>query len=98
FAMLGSWVLIPMFVQMPSGLSLADARLVDYGFGASATRAGLYLVPGAVVGFASGAAAGVLGRRWGTKVPLALGMFLGALGASMLAMWHAEPWQVVIGL
>ncbi len=98
FAMFGSFVLIPNFVETPRGLPDSLARLVDYGFGASSTRAGLYLLPGALMGFFSGPMAGVLGRRYGSKWPLALGMLLGALGVASLALWHEEPWHIVAGM
>ncbi|MFN2468047.1 MAG: MFS transporter [Gaiellaceae bacterium] len=98
FAIFGSWVLIPSFVEAPRGLPDGVARLVDYGFGASATQAGLYLVPGALAGFVTGPAAGLMSRRSGPKSPLALGMALGALGAGMLAIWHDRPWHVVVGM
>jgi EmrB/QacA subfamily drug resistance transporter len=91
FAMFGSFVLVPNFVQIPE-------RLAGYGFGASATTTGLYLVPAAVAGFLMGPLAGVLGRWWGSKWPLSLGMALAAIGLAMLAEWHDEPWQVVAAM
>ena len=45
FALFGCFVLIPNFVETPHGLPDRLHRLVDYGFGASATKAGLYLLP-----------------------------------------------------
>jgi MFS family permease len=42
----------------------------------------------------AGPAAGVLGRRWGSKWPLVGGMLLTALAALLLAATHDEPWQV----
>jgi len=91
FAMFGSFVLVPNFVQIPE-------RLAGYGFGASATTTGLYLVPAAVAGFAMGPLAGVLGRWWGPKWPLSMGMALAAVALAMLAEWHDEPWQVVAAM
>ena len=91
FAMFGSFVLVPNFVQIPE-------RLAGYGFGASATTTGLYLVPAAVAGFAMGPLAGVMGRRWGSKWPLSLGMALAAVALTMLALWHDEPWQIVAAM
>jgi len=91
FAMFGSFVLVPNFVQIPE-------RLAGYGFGASATTTGLYLVPAAVAGFLMGPLAGVLGRRWGSKWPLSIGMALAAVALAMLAEWHDEPWQVVAAM
>jgi EmrB/QacA subfamily drug resistance transporter len=91
FAMFGSFVLVPNFVQIPE-------RLAGYGFGASATTTGLYLMPAAVAGFLMGPLAGVLGRRWGSKWPLSIGMALAAVALAMLAEWHDEAWQVVIAM
>jgi EmrB/QacA subfamily drug resistance transporter len=90
FALFGSFVLVPYFVQTPSS--------VGYGFGANATTTGLYLIPSAVVGFLTGPLAGVLGNRLGSKWPLASGMALGGVGAGMLALFHAAPWHVVLGM
>lgn len=98
FAMFGTFVLIPIFVETPQGLPGALARVVEYGFGASTTTAGLYLLPGAVAGFVSGPLAGVLGRRYGSKWPMALGMALAAIALAMFALWHEHPWQIVLGM
>jgi EmrB/QacA subfamily drug resistance transporter len=98
FAMFGSFVLVPNLVEAPGGLPDDVARLVDYGFGASTTQAGLYLVPGALAGFFTGPAAGPLARRFGSRVPLALGMGLGAVGIAILARFHDEPWQIALGM
>ena len=91
FAMFGSFVLVPNFVQIRDSVA-------RYGFGKSATTTGLYLVPSAVPGFLMGPLAGVMGRRWGSKWPLSLGMALAAVALAMLAEWHDEPWQVVAAM
>ena len=98
FAMFGSFVLIPNFVETPRGLSSSIAHLVDYGFGATSTQAGLYLLPGALAGFASGPLAGILGRRYHSKWPLALGMILASIGITLLAVLHSRPWHIVAGM
>ena len=46
FAMFGSFVLVPRFVEAPGGLPAAIAERLGYGFGATATTTGLYLLPG----------------------------------------------------
>src|SRR5690242_17957415 len=46
FAMFGTFVLVPNFVQTPQGLPAGVQRLVDYGFHAGATKAGPFLLPG----------------------------------------------------
>jgi MFS family permease len=98
FAMFGSFVLVPNLIELPRGLAASVSSLVDYGFGASPTRTGLYLLPGALLGFFSGPLAGVLGRRYGSRVPLSLGMALAAVGITILALAHDEPWQVMVGM
>ncbi|HSC92018.1 MAG TPA: MFS transporter [Gaiellaceae bacterium] len=97
-AMFGTFVVVPQFVQLPGGLPDGVARLVDFGFNASATTTGLYLLPGALAGFFTGPLAGLLGRRLGAHVPMAIGVGLGGLGLAMLALWHDEPWQLVLGM
>ena len=97
FAMFGSFVLIPNFVQAPGRLPEELARLVDYGFGASASATGLYLLPGAAMGFVAGPLAGLLGRRFGWKTPLVLGMTIVGAGIAIFAQWHDRPWQIVAG-
>lgn len=94
FAMFGTFVLIPNFVEMPHGLPPAAARLVHYGFGASATRAGLYLLPGSVMLLFAGPLAGRLGSRIGFKWPLAAGLAVVAVAAGVLAGYHDHPWQI----
>jgi len=97
-AMFGTFVIIPQLVQLPNGLPEELARLVDYGFGATATMTGLLLLPGAIAGFFTGPLSGVLGRRFGSHVPMAIGVGLGAVGFGLLAVWHDEPWQVALGM
>jgi EmrB/QacA subfamily drug resistance transporter len=98
FALFGSFVLVPSLLQLPRGLPADLAELADYGFNASATKTGLYLLPAALTGFVTGPLSGVLGSRWGPKWPLAIGMGLGATGLAILAMWHEKPWQIVLGM
>ncbi len=97
FAMLGSFVLIPNFVQAPGDLPASVARLVDYGFGASASKTGLYLLPGALVGLVGGPLAGRLGKAFGWRLPLVIGMALAGVGIASFALWHDHPWQIVLG-
>jgi EmrB/QacA subfamily drug resistance transporter len=98
FAMFGTFVLIPLFVETPSHLPPAIARLVDYGFGASATKAGLYLLPSSIALLFAGPLAGLIGRRIGSKWPLAAGMLLAGVSAAMLAVWNDHPWQILLAM
>jgi EmrB/QacA subfamily drug resistance transporter len=87
FALFSCFVLIPTFVQAP------ESR--GYGFGASATESGLYLLPASVAILFSGPLAGLLGRRYGPKWPLAVGMLGVGIAAALLSQVHDERWQVV---
>jgi EmrB/QacA subfamily drug resistance transporter len=98
FAMFGSFVLVPRFVEAPGGLPPDVADQVDYGFGATATTTGLYLLPGSLLMLFAGPVAGILGRRVGSKWPLAIGMGLVSLSAATLALLHVEPWQIVAAM
>src|SRR5581483_5149466 len=63
--MYASFVLIPTLVQEP--------RSTGYGFGASITAAGIFLVPSTVMMLLVGQLAGPLERRFGSKPPLLAG-------------------------
>ena len=88
FALFSSFVLVPAFVTAP--------RATGYGFGASATEAGLYLLPSSIAILFAGPAAGLLGRRFGSKWPLVVGMLIVSAAALVLARAHEEPWQIVL--
>src|SRR5581483_2036440 len=90
FAMFGTFVLIPNFVE--------TAASVGYGFGASATKAGVYLLPSSVALLFAGPVAGVIGKGIGFKWVLAAGMLLVAISAAMLAVWHDRPWEILASM
>ena len=90
FAMFGTFVLVPVLVQ-------TDERW-GYGFGASATVAGLYLLPASVAQLVVGPLGGVLGQRFGSALPLSAGMAVTAVGALILAVAHDEPWEILVAM
>jgi EmrB/QacA subfamily drug resistance transporter len=98
FAMFGTFVLVPNFVQTPHGLPSSIQAMVDYGFDASATKAGLYLLPSSITLLFAGPIAGLIGRRIGMKWPLAAGLALVAAAAGSLARWNDEPWQILAAM
>jgi EmrB/QacA subfamily drug resistance transporter len=98
FTMYSTFVLVPNFAETPRQLPHAVARLVDYGFGASATQAGLYLAPGAALMIGAAWVSGPLDRRLGAKWTLTFGMAMMALGAGMLATLNRHPWQLVLSM
>lgn len=88
FALFSCFVLLPAFVAAPSSRG--------YGFGATATIAGLYLLPSSVAMLFSGPLAGLLGRRYGPKWPLAGGLLIAAAAAVVLSQAHDEPLHVLL--
>jgi EmrB/QacA subfamily drug resistance transporter len=88
FGMFGSFILIPQLAEAPVS--------TGYGFGASATEAGLLMVPGALSMLLVGPLSGRIGDRLGSKVPLALGGLVAALGLALLGVAHSSEAEVVI--
>ncbi|MGE3139263.1 MAG: MFS transporter [Thermoleophilia bacterium] len=97
FTMYAIFTVLPLFAQMPSSLPVEMQDLVTYGFGASVTVSALYLIPGALAMLPAGPYGGVLGRQIGFKYALAIGLSVTALGSLLLAAFHAEPWQMMLG-
>ncbi|GGT21530.1 MFS transporter [Streptomyces griseoviridis] len=90
------YVLVPKLAELPTGLPPEAARLVDYGFGASVTAAGLILIPGTLLGLPASSAVGRVEGRLGPRAPLALGLALSAVGGAVMALFHAREWQAVV--
>jgi EmrB/QacA subfamily drug resistance transporter len=80
FGMFGSFILIPKFVEIPAA--------AGYGFGASVTEAGLFLLPSAAIMLFAGPVAGFLGTRFGSKLPLLLGTGVATFAFLFLAAFH----------
>ncbi|MEU6122776.1 MFS transporter [Streptomyces sp. NPDC047123] len=68
-----------------------------YGFGASATEIGFYLLPGAVAAALAGPVAGVGVRRFGSRAVVTTGVGLMVVALLALAAVHAEIWHLVVG-
>ena len=86
FALFSCFVLVPTFVESDAG----------YGFGATATQAGLYLLPSSLAMLVAGPIAGLLGRRYGSKWPLAGGMLVVSAAALLFAFAHDDPEPVLL--
>ena len=89
FGMYGAFTLVPLLVQTPSR--------AGYGFGASVTEAGLFIIPMAVTMLFASPLAGRIGARTGFKMPLVLACVLGAAGFVVFAVAHDTPWTVYAG-
>jgi predicted MFS family arabinose efflux permease len=86
--MYASFLIIPELVQAPSRLG--------YGFSASVTGAGLFMLPTAAVQLLLGPASGRLQRWLSLRAQLIAGMLSCAAGFAGLALWHDAPWQVYV--
>jgi predicted MFS family arabinose efflux permease len=87
FGMFGSFILIPQLAEAP--------RSTGYGFGLDATGAGLLMLPGALMMLVAGPFAGVLVRRYGAKLPLALGAAISAASLAAMALDHSTQGAMV---
>lgn len=90
FGMYAASYLIPQLVQ-------ADPAQTGFGFDASTTASGLFLLPAMTAGLIVGPLSGVLARRAGPKLPLVLGTATMAAGFALLAFAHDERWHVYLG-
>jgi MFS family permease len=79
-------VLVPQFVELPTS--------TGFGFGASVTEAGIFMVPATLGMLLAGPVAGRLSTTVGSKVPLLLGAAFSCAAFVMLAAAHDEHWQI----
>jgi MFS family permease len=92
-----SWfMLVPRMVAVPRGLPPAQAATVDYGFGASSTKAGLFMLPGMLVGLFAASLLGVISARLGWKAPLFATLCILVVGYAGIALWHGRVWQLAV--
>jgi EmrB/QacA subfamily drug resistance transporter len=89
FGMFGSFILIPQFVQVPPQ--------AGFGFDATVTEAGLFLLPSAAIMLVAGPLAGWLGGRFGSKLPLLIGTAVAASSFVFLAIAHDQRWMIYFG-
>jgi EmrB/QacA subfamily drug resistance transporter len=88
FGMIGSFVLVPQLVQMPES--------TGYGFGASITEAGFFLVPSTAAMLLFSPLSGRLSATVGSRVPLLIGAAFGTASFLFLALAHGEPWMIYL--
>ncbi|MCZ4604056.1 MFS transporter [Streptomyces sp. Lzd4kr] len=80
--------LVPQLFAVPSD---------EYGFGASATAIGFFLLPGAVAASLAGPISGIGARRYGSRVVVTAGIVIMVTALIALAAVHTEVWHLVIG-
>ena len=86
--MYSSFILIPDFTE--------TARSAGYGFHASVTQAGLFLVPCTVMMLLISPLAGRMADHFGARLPLILGSLATCVAFTMLAVAHDERWEVYV--
>jgi EmrB/QacA subfamily drug resistance transporter len=90
FGMFASFVLVPEFVELPA----SDG----FGFGASVTEAGLFMVPATLGMLVAGPVSGRLSSTVGSRVPLMLGALVSCIGFVVLAAAHSQRWEIYVAM
>ncbi len=88
FAMFGTFLLIPVLLQLPVE--------TGYGFGKTVTQAGFFLLPTTLTMLVFGPLSGLLARRFGPKLPMLLGAVFVVAAFTLPALTHAELWHIVV--
>jgi EmrB/QacA subfamily drug resistance transporter len=88
FGMYSSFILLPQLVETPSS--------AGYGFGASVTQAGLFMVPTTLAMLIVGSQTGRLERHFGSKPPLLAGGLLTTACFVLLALSHVDRWEIYV--
>jgi EmrB/QacA subfamily drug resistance transporter len=89
FGMFGSFILIPRFVQVIPAES-------GFGFGATVTEAGVFLLPSALVMLVAGPVSGWLGTNHGSRLPMLLGTAICTASFALIAVAHDERWEIYV--
>jgi len=86
--MFSLFLLVPQLVQLPTS--------TGYGFGASVTEAGLYLLPSTILMMSVGSFAGRFEARFGLKPPLIAGVAFTAAAFVLLIVDHSAAADIYI--
>jgi EmrB/QacA subfamily drug resistance transporter len=90
FGMFASFVLVPEFVELPA----RDG----FGFGASVTEAGFFMLPATLGMLIGGPISGRLSSTVGSRVPLMLGALLSCIAFTLLTLAHDQRWEIYLAL
>jgi EmrB/QacA subfamily drug resistance transporter len=88
FGMYSSFILLPQLVETPTR--------AGYGFGASVTQAGVFMVPSTLAMLIVGSQTGRLEKLFGSKPPLLAGGVLALVSFLMLAFTRGQRWEIYV--
>jgi MFS family permease len=83
--MFSSFILVPQFVETPTSSG--------FGFGASITGGGLFLLPATLMLLVVGGLAGKVAARFGSKRALVAGSAFAMTSFGLLVFLHGHPWN-----
>jgi EmrB/QacA subfamily drug resistance transporter len=86
--MYAAFILLPQYVQEP--------RSTGFGFGASITQAGLYILPMPLMLLVTGARAGWFDRHFGPRRSLLIAATLCSGCWAVLTVAHGSPWEIAV--
>jgi MFS family permease len=88
--MFALFVLVPTLLETPASSG--------FGFGATATQAGLILLPAVITMVVFSALAGILIRRFGTKPPMLVGGVALTAAFAISALAHGQIWLIALNV
>ncbi len=88
FGMFAMFVTVPQFAETPVR--------AGYGFGATVTQSGLYLLPFAAMMLFVAPLTGRMALRVGSKALLIAGALFSAASYGLLAVAHDQPWNIYV--
>jgi MFS family permease len=86
--MYSAFIIIPKFAETPSSSG--------YGFSASVTEAGLFMLPATLCMLVGGPLASWLGERIGSRITLVASCLLVAISFGIFAVAHSEPIDIYV--
>ena len=90
FGMFSAFVLVPELVELPAS--------TGFGFGASVTQAGVFMIPATLGMLVAGPISGRLSATVGSKVPLLLGALVSCIAFFLLAFAHSAGWEIYLAM
>jgi MFS family permease len=88
FGMFGAGIILIQFTQTPSS--------TGWGFGASTTQSGLYLLPGSIVMLFCAPISGRMSARSGGRATLLVGTGAGVIPLGLLIFFHQSPIELIL--